>query len=534
MRRKSFAGVLTSIAREAARAQKRAETQQRQLLREHERHARYESRLENQRIREEKQQYLEERQEYVYELNEALEDTIKELDGILDHTLSIDDTINFESLFKTDSYPDFVIPASLSSSISTPNAYKFISSVKKLNWFTGLFPSFIDKYNKEIKIAEERYHAAVLDAENKEDARKNEITKLKEEHELKKQEFIKSRDTENKEIEEFKKAYFENDREAILAYNTMVLERSEYPVNFPQEFKVTYSVDSKELVIDYELPNKDIIPAVQEFKYIKSRDLIDKKPKKAKEIADIYADLICSIALRTIHEIFEADQNDSVQVVTFNGFKKAVDKSTGKDIAPFIISIRVTKAAFVELNLKNIDKQVCIRNLGARVSPSPAELIAVKPIVEFDMVDKRFVDQDNIIDSLDNRPNLMELSPTEFEVLVSNLFTKMGLETKLTRTSRDGGVDAIAFDKRPVLGGKVVIQAKRYRHTVGVSAVRDLYGTMQHEGANKGILVSTSGYGPDAFEFAKDKPIELIDGGNLLYLLGQVNINARIIMPIEN
>ena len=76
----------------------------------------------------------------------------------------------------------------------------------------------------------------------------------------------------------------------------------------------------------------------------------------------------------------------------------------------------------------------------------------------------------------------------------------------------------MAFDSRPVLGGKVVIQAKHYSNTVGVSAVRDLYGTMMNKGANKGILVTTSGYGPDAFEFSKDKPIELIDGGGLLYL----------------
>ena len=79
--------------------------------------------------------------------------------------------------------------------------------------------------------------------------------------------------------------------------------------------------------------------------------------------------------------------------------------------------------------------------------------------------------------------------------------------------------------------GKVVIQAKRYKNTVGVSAVRDLYGTMLNEGANKGILVATSGYGPDAFTFAKDKPIELIDGGGLLYLLDQVGIKANIIFP---
>ena len=55
------------------------------------------------------------------------------------------------------------------------------------------------------------------------------------------------------------------------------------------------------------------------------------------------------------------------------------------------------------------------------------------------------------------------------------------------------------YDPRPVLGGKVVIQAKRYKNTVGVSAVRDLFGTMHNEGATKGILVTTSGYGKASF-----------------------------------
>ena len=63
--------------------------------------------------------------------------------------------------------------------------------------------------------------------------------------------------------------------------------------------------------------------------------------------------------------------------------------------------------------------------------------------------------------------------------------------------------------------------------------MRDLYGTMRHEGANKGILVTTSGYGPDAFNFAKDKPIELIDGSGLLHYLQEVGVNARIVMPME-
>jgi restriction system protein len=126
----------------------------------------------------------------------------------------------------------------------------------------------------------------------------------------------------------------------------------------------------------------------------------------------------------------------------------------------------------------------------------------------------------------------MTLSPGEFESLITNLFQKMGLETKLTQPSRDGGVDCVAFDQRPILGGRVVVQAKRYRNTVGVGSVRDLFGTMINEGASKGILVTTSGYGKASFEFANGKPIELISGSNLLYLLREhAGVDAKIEPP---
>ena len=62
--------------------------------------------------------------------------------------------------------------------------------------------------------------------------------------------------------------------------------------------------------------------------------------------------------------------------------------------------------------------------------------------------------------------------------------------------------------------------------------MRDLFGTVQNEGASKGILVTTSGYGPSSFQFASGKPLELIDGSNLLYLLAEhAQVDARIIDP---
>jgi restriction system protein len=107
-------------------------------------------------------------------------------------------------------------------------------------------------------------------------------------------------------------------------------------------------------------------------------------------------------------------------------------------------------------------------------------------------------------------------------------FSGPNSEVKVTRASRDGGIDAVVFDPDPLHGGKIVIQAKRYTNTVGVSAVRDLYGTLVNEGANKGILVTTSDYGPDAHQFAKDKPLVLLSGSNLLHLLQKYGHKAYI------
>lgn len=335
------------------------------------------------------------------------------------------------------------------------------------------------------------------------------------------------------EVDKFQADYLAGDSDAIVAYFTMVLERSAYPDGFPHNFSIAFTKSSNQLVIEYELPTVSIVPDVVEHKYVRSTDLIASKARKASDIKEAYQAAIASVALRTLHEVFESDHGQQVNVVCFNGYIHTIDPATGHDIQPHLISVRATRETFVQLDLARVDKRICLKNLGAQVSRQPDEAQPVKPIIEFDMADARFVDQADVVSGLSSATNLMDLNPYEFEQLVANLFGQMGLESKLTRSSRDGGVDCVAYDPRPVLGGKVVIQAKRYKNTVGVSAVRDLYGTMMNEGANKGILVTTSGYGSDAFDFAKDKPIELIDGGGLLFLLQEVGVQARIIFVNE-
>lgn len=62
--------------------------------------------------------------------------------------------------------------------------------------------------------------------------------------------------------------------------------------------------------------------------------------------------------------------------------------------------------------------------------------------------------------------------------------------------------------------------------------MRDLFGSVHNEGATKGILVTTSGFGKASFDFANDKPLELLSGTNLLYLLKEhAGVDAKIEPP---
>jgi restriction system protein len=103
------------------------------------------------------------------------------------------------------------------------------------------------------------------------------------------------------------------------------------------------------------------------------------------------------------------------------------------------------------------------------------------------------------------------------------------LDVKLFRPGGDGGIDCMAYDPDPIRGGKIAIQAKLYTRTVAPTHVRDLWGTVQHEGALKGIMITTSGFGPDSYKFAAGKPLSLIDGTGLLALGQKHGIPARIL-----
>jgi restriction system protein len=518
----------------------------RQAIQAQQRYARQRERDHGRRLREAERQarldakeakllYLEERQEEVDQMNEDLAARNEELRTLLLASPESSASINFRTLRKQLNAKAFDETRAAGARPIEPSQDQFKTRVPEPGFIARLFGGQA-KYEAAVREAAERdrqaYEAARTQFEADLAEWNGRVARALAEHEGQEAARKREVDDHNVVVEQFERAYQAGEADAVREYFLLILNRSVLPEGFPEEYQLAYIPESKQLVVEHQLPTLDVVPAVSEYTYVKAKDEIREKARKKAEVTDLYRTVIASVALRTLNEIFGSDAAQTVETVVFNGVVHTISPQTGEEVQPCVVSVRTTRGDFSKIVLGRVDPVECLKGLGANVSKRPEELAPVRPVIEFDMVDRRFVAEEDVMSTLEGRPNIMDLNPFEFENLVINMFRGMGLEAKLTRSSRDGGVDCVAFDPRPVLGGKVVIQAKRYKNTVGVSAVRDLYGTMMNEGANKGILVTTAGYGPDAFAFAKDKPIELIDGSGLLYLLDQQGIPARIVMPV--
>lgn len=344
--------------------------------------------------------------------------------------------------------------------------------------------------------------------------------------------FQQEREQQHSSIDELRLRYLNGDPDAVEEYCDIVLANSQYPDFFPQEFELEYNPENKILIVEYRLLSPSQIPRLQEVKYIRSRNELKEvwiTDSRANQLFDVICYQIC---LRTVHEIFEADVVGAIAAVAFNGWVDFVDPATGHETKACILSLQVSKEEFEQINLAAVDPKTCFRNLKGVSSSRLHGLAPVPPLIRMTRSDPRFVESQAIAAKLEEGVNLATMEWSDFEHLVRELFEaqfkQTGGEVKVTQASRDGGVDAVVFDPDPIRGGKIVIQAKRYTNPVGVNAVRDLYGTVVNEGAIKGILVTTSTYGPDAYKFAKDKPITLLDGSNLLHMMAGLGHTVRI------
>ena len=97
--------------------------------------------------------------------------------------------------------------------------------------------------------------------------------------------------------------------------------------------------------------------------------------------------------------------------------------------------------------------------------------------------------------------------------MVVEFYKSAGHKARRTGATGDHGVDVLVQASN---GEKWIVQCKRWRGAVGEPVVRDLYGAMQHEKADKGAIITTGNFTQPAQEWAKGKPIILCNGNLFL------------------
>ena len=138
---------------------------------------------------------------------------------------------------------------------------------------------------------------------------------------------------------------------------------------------------------------------------------------------------------------------------------------------------------------------------------------------------------------------ILEGSPAFFEKLIVDLLVAMGYGGSRTDAGErlggtgDGGVDGVIREDQLGLD-RIYLQAKRYQigNSVGAPAVQGFIGALVGQGAQKGVLITTSTFTQEALNAAAQSGslrLVLIDGDALTKLMVRFNVGVRTARTVE-
>ncbi|MFE7296783.1 restriction endonuclease [Streptomyces sp. NPDC057579] len=330
----------------------------------------------------------------------------------------------------------------------------------------------------------------------------------------------------NAGIEELLAGLRTGDTDAVVEYFSAALySGTSWPEGFPRQLSAGYDTAARQLVLDWELPGYDVVPDVKAVRYLPTADEERETARPAAQRRALYREVLAQSVLLVLRDLFAADTYGALESVALNGFVDDVDPVTGRPATIFLATVLAPRNAVESYQLAQVSALDCLTDgLRGQLSARPDQRTPVRPGRRPDDIAGGAV----VSHGTDGEPDLFAMDPLAFEQLIAELFRAMGMRAVTTQRSGDGGIDVDALDPDPIRGGKIVVQVKRYRNTVPPTAVRDLYGTVQSEGANKGVLVTTSHFGPGAHRFAQGKPLTLIAGPELVDLLGRYGLRGRL------
>lgn len=323
--------------------------------------------------------------------------------------------------------------------------------------------------------------------------------------------------------------------EAVEQYMELVVMQSVYPDIFPRQTELEYQRDNHTLFISMELPHPNLIPREKDLRFNSTDQKEEITYYSAEEFSKLYNEIIYKTILRTFHEIFSADEAEAVEAIHFKGWVRTLNRGNGQYENTHIASVFSSRSAFEKINLKQIDPTLCFRFLKGVSSPALFDLTEIPEPFTISKKQRKEMPVKKMLEPIDNSTNLANLGWKDFEILIISLLEKeFGVtegEINVMQSSLEAGLEVFSLDPDPFRGGKILFHARRSIKPIQVSPVRELFGSVIHEGAVKGILITTADFTTEAYEFARNKPIRLLNGSSLLSLFEKHGQKLRINLP---
>jgi len=252
----------------------------------------------------------------------------------------------------------------------------------------------------------------------------------------------------------------------------------------------------------------------------------------------VVAAVVSYVTLKYIIPAIEFQQKGPADVtyMLFKGLANAAPI-----LAPLIALILLIPAPFSALNAKRNRKKTI--RLPSRISPSSKTKTAkIEPLdfgenslmddraaIEFPYTDEvekyAITPEDNKVDL--SIETLKRIEWYSFELLCKIYYESIGFRVVKTKAGADGGIDLLLYISNTEKPFAIVqCKARTYRD-IGVNYARELLGVMTSEKVGKGILITNSGFTKEAYDFANNHQIELIDVSILSEMLANLDEDKK-------
>ncbi|BDZ48580.1 hypothetical protein GCM10025867_08210 [Frondihabitans sucicola] len=165
--------------------------------------------------------------------------------------------------------------------------------------------------------------------------------------------------------------------DAVQEYIGIVLANSVYPASFEVVHEAAFEPETAELKLTVIVPAPEDLKTVKAYRYVKATDEVAETALSKTDANNRYAGALHQVALRSMHEIFEADRRGIIQAISLQVGPRTKDPATGRQMFLPLIAVTAPRQKFTEFDLAGVVPAATLQHLGAAVSKTPAALTVV-------------------------------------------------------------------------------------------------------------------------------------------------------------